>query len=130
MLKFFFKLTTLVVLAYLLMQIPAVSKLRDQIKADIMEKVNNVNAEVDRIKGKVEGVEQKAAEVKDRIDTVSNQVTDTVNNVKDAFNTVDNAVTDVKKALNGEGEKVTEGLQNPVTTTPTTTEPVPTPATN
>jgi len=118
--KLLFKLVLLAVGIFLLMQVPFFAKFRDQIKAEIGVKLNNLSAEVDRIQGKIEGAEKVIDDTKAKVNAVTNQVSDTVNNVKGAFVSVDKAAADIKNAINGEGEKTTENLQDPKVPAPAT----------
>jgi uncharacterized protein YoxC len=130
--KLIIKLALVIAGLYLLMQIPFFNQYIQKLKADIMEKVHNVTTEVDRVQGKITGIEQQAIEAKDKVNAVANDLGKTANNVKDAFVSVDKAAEDIKKAMNGEGAKTTENLQDPKpattgTPTPSTATPTPTP---
>jgi archaellum component FlaC len=126
MTKFLFKLAVLAVGIFLLMQVPYFAHLREQIMADVFQKVDNVANEVNRVQDQVTGIKDKVTQAEEKVNAVTNQVTDTVNNVKSAFVSVDKAAADIKNAMNGGGVKTTENLQDPKVPAPTTPSATPT----
>jgi len=118
--KFLFKLALLAVGIFLLMQVPYFAHLREQIMADIFQKVDNVANEVNRVQDKVTAIKEKVTQAEEKVNAVTNQVTETVNNVKGAFVSVDKAANEIKNAINGGGEKTTENLQDPKVPAPAT----------
>jgi peptidoglycan hydrolase CwlO-like protein len=112
MFKFLFKLALVVVAAYLLLQIPYFSKIRDEIKASVMEKVQNVQNEATRVQGKIAGAEKT-------IDDTKKQVTDITDKIKETGKSVGDALTTINKTA--------DALKNSLGNTPTA-QPTPTPA--
>ena len=115
MFKFLIKLAIVAVVGYLLLQIPFVSKYGDQLKADIMQKVNNVTAEVDRVKGKIDETGQKIDDIKKTGENIVNTVSETGKTIEKGIETINKTTEALKGALNG----------TPETTSPASTTPTP-----
>ncbi len=113
MFKFLFKLALVVAAAYLLLQIPFFAKIRDNIKASVMEKVQNVTTEADRIKGKVDEAGKVIDDTKQKVTGIADQIKATGKNVEDTFTTIN---------------KTADALKNAIKTDPVTPEATPPPA--
>ena len=113
MFKFLFKLALVVAVAYLLLQIPFFAKIRDNIKASVMEKVQNVTTEADRIKGKVDEAGKVIDDTKQKVTGIADQIKATGKNVEDTFTTIN---------------KTADALKNAIKTDPVTPEATPPPA--
>jgi len=92
------KLLIVVVALYLLMKIPYVNNVMNNIKADIFEKRDNVVNEYERVKDKVTQTKQK---VDDTVNTVEN----TVDKVGETVDKVGEAADKVGDLFGGDEEK-------------------------
>ena len=99
MFKFLFKLALVVAVAYLLLQIPFFAKIRDNIKASVMEKVQNVTTEADRIKGKVDEAGKVIDDTKQKVTGIADQIKATGKNVEDTFTTINKTADALKNAI-------------------------------
>ena len=105
MFKFVGKLVILVVLVYLLIQIPFFGDYYNKFKTAFDQKIENVANEYNRIRGKV-------VEVKDKVDATTEKIGDIKDKVVETKDALEDTIDDVKKVtdvldgvLNGDDEE-------------------------
>lgn len=114
MIKALFKLFLIIVVLYVLLQIPAVAQFADGLKASILEKIGNVTTEVDRVKEEVEDVKktvndikEKAINFKEGVDEFTEKAVQTKEALEDAAGKLNKAM----EAFSGSGEEEVKDTQ-------------------
>jgi uncharacterized protein YoxC len=95
------KIIIVILVIYLLIQIPYIKNIYNNIKEDILEKRDNVAEEYDRVKDKVEDITDKVGEAKEKVE-------DTVDAVGDAVETVSEAADKIGDLVGGDDEEEEE----------------------
>ena len=107
MFKFLVKLALLVMGIYIFFQIPLFQSYGESIKNSFYEKVGNVIAEVDRIRGKVDDTKEKIDETKEAVVSATNKVKETKESVEGVLTKVNKAVDAVDSAFTDDQESDT-----------------------
>jgi len=108
MYKFILKLAFVIIGIYLLLQIPYFKSIGESVKKDFFEKVGNVIAEVDRIRGKVDETTTAVNEIKDKVNETKNTVNNALTKVGNAVNTVESAFDKEEKLPSSETQPNTD----------------------
>jgi|GEM_PF-2734179 len=112
MFKFLFKIAVVVAVAFLLFQIPFFAKIRDSIKASILEKVQNVTSEADRIQGKIDAAGKVIDDTKQKVTDIADQIKETGKTVENTFTTINKTADELKNVITNE-PPVAEGATPP-----------------
>ena len=110
-LKFIFKLIVIAIAIYILYQLPIFTKYKGNFKASVLDKVDNVTTEYNRIKGKVVETKKKVNETKDAVVDISNKVKETTKAAGEALDTVNKTVDSLNKVLGGKEEEKTDASE-------------------
>lgn len=107
------KIIIVILAIYILIQIPFIRNIYDNIKEDILDKRDNVTEEYDRVKDKVDDITDKAKEAKDKVDDTVDAVGDVVDTVSDTADKIGDLVggDDDEDDEDKEGE---EGEEEPI----------------
>ena len=110
MYKFLGKLALLIIGIYLLLHIPFFANSFQTVKNSFYEKVENVTAEIDRIKEKYNIFKEKVDKTKETVIDIKEKVTETGEAIEDAFTSINEAKEAVDSAL---GEEEVDGDSPP-----------------
>ena len=102
MYKFLGKLALLLIGIYILFQVPFFAEGLETIKTSFHEKVENVSAEIDRIREKYNIFKEKVDKTKETVIDIKEKVTETKEDIEDVFTSIDKATEAVGSALDGE----------------------------
>lgn len=121
MFKFLLKLAVVGIVVYGLVQIPFFNKYVQEMRASIMEKVQNVTNEADRIQGKIDGVKKTIDDTKEKVTGVADALKETGEKVEDTFTTINKTADALKEAIQTDPKTSEPGYNAPSATAETQT---------